>query len=89
MQTGAVSWEIPGLTGGAIGSGLLSTAGGLVFFGDAAGGAFIAADARTGSLLWHFNTGQGWKASPMTYAIDGTQYIGTVAGSTVTVFGLP
>jgi alcohol dehydrogenase (cytochrome c) len=49
----------------------------------------IAADAKTGRRLWHFNTGQVWKASPMTYAIGGKQYIGVVAGSTVMVFGLP
>ena len=89
VQTGKVAWEIPGLAGGIIASGLMTTAGGLIFFGDAAGGAFVAADARTGSLLWHFNTGQGWKAGPMTYAIDGKQFVGMMAGSTMTVFGLP
>ena len=89
VQTGKVAWEIPGLTGGVIASGLMTTAGGLIFFGDAAGGAFVAADAKTGSLLWHFNTGQGWKAGPMTYAIDGKQYVGMMAGSTMTVFALP
>ncbi len=44
----------------------MSTAGGLVFYGDSPGGAFVAADAKTGKLLWHFNTGQSWKAGPMT-----------------------
>ena len=73
----------------AITSGLMSTAGGLIFFGDAAGGAFVAADAKDGRLLWHFDTGLGWKAGPMTYAINGRQYIGIVAGSTVMAFGLP
>jgi alcohol dehydrogenase (cytochrome c) len=89
VQTGKVAWEIPGLTGGVIASGLMTTAGGLIFFGDAAGGAFVAADATTGRLLWHFNTGQGWKTGPMTYAIDGKQYVGMMAGSTMTVFALP
>jgi hypothetical protein len=55
----------------------------------AAGGAFVAADARTGALLWQFNTGLGWKAAPMTYAIDGTQYVAVAAGSTIMAFGLP
>ena len=68
VQTGRIAWEIPDLGGGILASGLMSTAGGLVFYGDSPGGAFIAADAKTGGLLWHFNTGQSWKAGPMTYA---------------------
>jgi alcohol dehydrogenase (cytochrome c) len=39
--------------------------------------------------VWRFETQQVWKSSPMTYAVDGKQYIGAVAGSTVRVFGLP
>jgi alcohol dehydrogenase (cytochrome c) len=88
VQTGKIVWEIPGLSGGVIASGVMTTAGGLIFFGDAAGGAFVAADARTGKLLWHFNTGLGWKAGPMTYLIEGRQYIGMMAGSTMMVFGI-
>ena len=52
IQTSRIAWEIPNLSGGVIASGVMSTAGGLVFFGDAAGGAFVAADARTGKVLW-------------------------------------
>lgn len=89
VQTGKVAWEIPDVGGGILASGLMSTAGGLVFYGDSNGGAFIAADAKTGKLLWNFNTGQAWKAGPMSYAIDGKQYVGMTAGSTVMVFGLP
>jgi alcohol dehydrogenase (cytochrome c) len=89
IQTGKVAWEIPGLSGGVIASGLMTTAGGLIFFGDAAGGAFVAANARDGRLLWHFDTGLGWKAGPMTYSIGGRQFIGVVAGATVYSFGLP
>ncbi len=88
VQTGKIAWEIPNIGGGILGSGVISTAGGLVFYGDSSGGALVAADARTGKLLWHFNTGQSWKASPMTYAIDGTQFIGVTAGSTIMVFAL-
>ena len=72
-QSGKLAWEIPDLAGAILASGLMTTAGGLVFFGDASGGAFMAADAATGQLLWHFNTGQSWRAGPMTYAIDGSQ----------------
>ena len=89
VQTGRIAWEIPDLGGGILTSGLMSTAGGLVFYGDSPGGAFVAADAKTGRLLWHFNTGQGWKAGPMTYAISGTQHVGIAAGSTIMVFALP
>jgi len=87
IQTGKTVWEIPDVGGGILGSGLVATAGGLVFYGDGAG-AFIAADAKTGTLLWHFNTGQRWKAGPMTYTVDGQQYIGVAAGSTIVAFGL-
>jgi alcohol dehydrogenase (cytochrome c) len=87
IQTGKVAWEIP-VEGGILQSGLMSTAGGLVFYGDGSG-AFVAADAKTGKLLWHFNTGMGWKAGPMSYAINGKQYVGVTAGPTIMVFALP
>ncbi len=86
IQTGRTGWEIQA-GGGILGSGLMVTAGGLVFYGDGHG-AFVAADAATGKPLWHFNTGERWKAGPMTYTVDGNQYIGMVAGSTVLAFGL-
>ncbi len=89
LQTGKVVWEVAKVGGSVTGSGVVSTAGGLVFYGDNTGGALIAVDARTGARLWQYDTGQVWKASPMTYAVDGKQYIGAVAGSTVMVFGLP
>ena len=87
IQTGKAAWEIPNIGGGILGSGLMATAGGLVFYGDGYG-AFIAADAKTGKLLWHFNTGQTFKAGPMTYALDGTQYVGVAAGSNILAFSL-
>jgi alcohol dehydrogenase (cytochrome c) len=87
IQTGKITWEIPDIGGGILASGLMATAGGLIFYGDG-GGAFIAADATNGKLLWHFNTGQSWKASPMTYTVDGNQYIGIAAGSTILAFGV-
>ena len=48
----------------------------------------IAADAKNGKPLWQFNTSQRWKAGPMTYTIDGQQYIAVAAGSTILAFGL-
>ena len=65
----------------------MATAGGLVFYGDGSG-AFIAADAANGKLLWHFNVGQRSKAGPMTYIVDGKQYVAIAAGPTVVAFGL-
>jgi alcohol dehydrogenase (cytochrome c) len=82
IQTGKIAWEIPDVGGGILGSGLIATAGGLIFYGDG-NGAFIAADAMSGKLLWHFNTAQSWKAGPMTYMLDGKQYIGVAAGNTI------
>jgi alcohol dehydrogenase (cytochrome c) len=87
IQTGKIAWETPDIGGGILASGLMSTAGGLIFYGDG-NGAFIAADAKNGKLLWHFNTGQGFKGGPMTYTAEGSQYIGLAAGSTILAFGL-
>jgi alcohol dehydrogenase (cytochrome c) len=87
IQTGKTAWEIPDIGGGILGSGLMATAGNLIFYGDDRG-AFIAADAKTGKLLWHFNTAQSGKAGPMTYTVDGAQYIGIAAGSTIVAFSL-
>ena len=88
VQTGRIVWQIPRLGGEILASGVMSTAGGLVFYGDSPGGTFVAADAKTGTLLWHFNTGHSWKAGPMTYEIDGKQYIGVAAGTTIFSFAL-
>jgi alcohol dehydrogenase (cytochrome c) len=66
----------------------MSTAGGLVFFGDDAD-SFEAIDARDGKPLWHFNTGQEMHASPMSYGVDGQQYVAIAAGSDIFTFALP
>ena len=66
----------------------MTTAGGLVFFGDDAG-SLEAVDARTGKPLWHFNTGQNMSASPMSYAIADQQYVGIAEGSNIFSFKLP
>jgi alcohol dehydrogenase (cytochrome c) len=88
IQTGKTVWEIPQIGGGGGWGGVLSTAGGLVFFCDESG-AFAAADAKSGKLLWHFHTNQQWHASPMTYAVDGKQYVAVAAGSNFISFALP
>ena len=67
--------------------GILTTAGGLVFFGDDAG-SLEAVEAASGRPLWHFDTGQTLYASPMSYAVDGVQYVAISAGSNVVSFAL-
>jgi alcohol dehydrogenase (cytochrome c) len=66
----------------------MTTASGLVFFGDDAS-EFEAADARTGKALWHFNTGQSLHASPMSYSVNGVQYVSIASGSDLFCFALP
>jgi len=88
LQTGKISWEVPQIGVGESWAGVLSTAGGLVVYGDD-GGALAAVDARTGKPLWHFHTSESLRASPMTYAVDGKQYIAIAAGSNIIAFALP
>jgi len=89
IQTGEIVWDLPQISGAATASaGLISTASGLVFFGENSG-AFMAADATTGKVLWEFPTNQTWKASPMTYVFDNKQYIAIAAGPSIMAFGLP
>jgi alcohol dehydrogenase (cytochrome c) len=88
IQTGDVRWELPQEGPANTWGGVLSTAGGLVFFGNDNGG-FSAADAGSGRLLWQFDANQSWKASPMTYSIGGTQYVAVAGGPNVLVFALP
>jgi alcohol dehydrogenase (cytochrome c) len=88
VQTGKIAWELPQF--GAVDSwgGVLSTAGDVVFFCDDSG-AFAAADARNGKLLWSFQTSQVWKSSPMTYVFDDRQYVAAASGPSILAFGLP
>jgi quinohemoprotein ethanol dehydrogenase len=59
--------------------GVLSTAGGLVFQGSAAGD-FAAFDSRSGRRLWTFPAQTGIVAAPVTYTIGGRQYVAVLAG---------
>ncbi|MEP7345792.1 MAG: PQQ-binding-like beta-propeller repeat protein, partial [Gemmatimonadaceae bacterium] len=88
IQTGKLAWEYPQMGTAESWSGALSTAGGVVVFGDDSG-AFTAVDAESGALLWHFSTNERWKASPMTYAVNGKQYIAVAGGATIMAFTLP
>ncbi len=68
-------------------SGVLSTGGDLVFSGTA-DGFFLALDARTGDDRWHINLGSRVHAAPMSYMVDGKQYIAIAAGNVLFTFAL-
>ncbi len=86
--TRKIAWEVPQNGRGNTWGGVLSTDGGLVFYCDD-GGALAAVDAKTGKPLWQFQANQNWHASPMTYTVNGKQYVAIAAGSNILAFGLP
>ena len=89
IHTGEIVWEVPEVSGTTTASaGALSTASGLVFFGENSG-AFMAADAANGKVLWQFPANYTWKSSPMTYMFDNKQYVAVAAGSDIVAFALP
>jgi glucose dehydrogenase len=88
IPDGTLTWRYPQVGKGASWEGTLATAEGWYFFGDDTG-SFAAVDARTGHPLWEFNTGQTFRASPMSYEVDGLQYVAIAAGSDVISFSLP
>jgi alcohol dehydrogenase (cytochrome c) len=84
--TGEIKWrfELVSLPTG----GLLATGGGLVFTGDPEGYVF-ALDARTGKVLWHFQAGGVIRTAPITYTLDGKQFVAVASGSDILTFTLP
>lgn len=89
IETGAIEWEVPqpGTARAKTWSGVLATAGGLVFYGQPNGG-FAAVDEKNGKPLWKFPTNAKMKASPMTFSVGGNQYIAVAAGPNILCFGL-
>jgi alcohol dehydrogenase (cytochrome c) len=88
VQTGRVAWQLAQEGPANSWGGVLSTAGGVVFFGDDSG-ALRAASASTGEPLWQFPMNVLWKASPMTYVFDNRQYVAIAAGNSIVSFALP
>jgi alcohol dehydrogenase (cytochrome c) len=96
LNTGKRAWQVK--TDQPMIGGALATAGNLVFTGEG-NGHFNAYDARTGKVLWAFTGGAGCNAPPVTYSLDGKQYIavacggnyqlGYPLGDAVMVFALP
>jgi alcohol dehydrogenase (cytochrome c) len=96
VETGKIAWQYTApqpLIGGA-----LATAGNLVFMGEG-NGWFDAFNARTGDRVWRYNLGAGVNAPPITYQVNGEQYVAVAAGGnfqmtypygdTVAIFKLP
>jgi PQQ-dependent dehydrogenase (methanol/ethanol family) len=89
IETGEIAWEVaqPGPARAKTWTGVLATAGGLIFYGQPNGG-FKAVDQRNGRELWQFPTNARMKASPMTFSFGGKQYITVAAGPNILCFGL-
>jgi len=68
-------------------SGILTTAGGLLFTGDPSGN-FIAFDPSAGKILWHAKLDEKVSNGAMTYELDGKQYVVVGAGATLYAFTL-
>ena len=85
-ETGKTMWSYP-IYQGSNTNGVLAT-GGNVVFASVRDGNLVALDAKTGKYLWHFQTGGNHQASPLSYAIDGKQYVALAAGNVVVSFTL-
>jgi glucose dehydrogenase len=83
LATGKIAWQTK-TTQPLIG-GVLATAGGLVFMGEGEGN-FNAYNSKTGELLWQAKSEFGVNAPPITYSIDGVQYIAVASGGN-SIFG--
>ncbi len=84
-KTGKIRWSHKWENGGR--SGLLSTAGNLVFAGGAHN-AFVALNATTGEALWHARLTGQVSNGPITYELDGTQYVIVAGGDTLWAFAM-
>lgn len=84
-QTGEEVWEFEQFD--VSDSGMLTTASDLLFTGGREG-YFHILDARTGELLWYKNLGGQIVMAPVTYMVDGTQYVSIISGNTLATFAL-
>ncbi|MSQ60490.1 MAG: pyrrolo-quinoline quinone [Betaproteobacteria bacterium] len=96
QNSGAIKWQVK--TADPLVGGVLATAGDLLFMGEG-NGKFNAFDSGTGEMLWQHDCGAGVNAPPITYEVDGKQYVAVAAGGnqlfgfkqgeSVYVFALP
>ena len=77
LDTGKVMWKVK--TPQPLIGGVLATAGDLVFNGEG-NGWFDAFNAETGEKVWRYNLGAGVNAPPVSYEVDGVQYVAVAAG---------
>lgn len=85
LPSGRLAWQAR--TAKPMVGGVLATAGGLVFAGEG-DGTFAAWDAASGTRLWAVRGEAGVNAPPVTYALDGVQYIAVAAGGN-SLYGYP
>lgn len=83
-RTNRIAWERDMPWALAHGNGILTTKGGVMFVGQPDGN-LLGLDVKTGGELWRFQTGAGVHTSPITYEVDGEQYVAVFAGGN----GLP
>jgi outer membrane protein assembly factor BamB len=85
--TGKIKWNHP-LVRRNYAIGVLATRSGLLFAATGEGN-IIALDSTTGKVLWHFQTGGNIASAPMSYSIDGEQFITIGSGNSLYTFALP
>jgi alcohol dehydrogenase (cytochrome c) len=86
-ETGQMMWDFK-LSQSSLQNGVMATAGGVVFAASREG-KFIALDGRTGFLLWNYPSGSSMAASPMSFAVDGRQYVAVASANAIHCFALP
>ena len=84
-KTGEKKWEFK--MADVTEAGVLTTASDLVFAGNREGN-FVALDAKTGNFLWKSSLGGQMASGPMTYAVNGRQYVAVCSGNAMFVFAL-
>ena len=85
--TGERKWEHK-ISQGSLAAGVMASSGGVVFAATREGN-FIVLDAKTGKSLWRFQTGGTIASAPISYAVDGKQFIALAAGGVMYSFALP
>ena len=86
-QTGSIRWSHEVGPDGS-GAGVMTTDSGLTFTGDSHGNV-MALDTTNGKTLWHAGTGSEMQTSPITYELDGRQYVVTSSGGVMFSWALP
>ncbi|MBM3785692.1 MAG: PQQ-dependent dehydrogenase, methanol/ethanol family [Acidobacteria bacterium] len=85
--SGQLKWRFP-ISAGSLAAGVLATKGGVLFAGTREGN-LLALDSKTGALLWKMQTGGTIASSPMSYAVDGKQFVAISAGGVLYSLALP